>query len=109
MNILNQKIGNLKNQRMINKFIIALVFVCFSFPAFATCFESSFLKQALLKDLGEKSTWIGLAEENIPSPKAIVLFENLKKKSWTIVVYHVERNSMCIVANGNYAHKLMVK
>ena len=94
---------------MINKFIIALVFVCFSFPAFATCFESSFLKQALLKDLWEKTTWIGLDEENLPSPQAIVLFENLKKKSWTIVVYHVERNSMCIVANGNYAHKLMVK
>ena len=46
---------------------------------------------------------------NIPSPKAIVLFENLKKKSWTIVVYHVEMNSMCIVANGNYGHKFIVK
>ena len=94
---------------MINKLIITLVFICFSFPAFATCFESSFLKKALLKDLGEKGTWIGLAEENIPSPKAIVLFENPKKKSWTIVVYHVDMNSMCIVANGNYGHKLIVK
>ena len=94
---------------MINKLIIYLVFICFSFPAFATCFESNFLKQALLKDLGEKTTWRGLAEENIPSPKAIVLFENLKKKSWTIVVYHVEMNSMCIVANGNYGHKFIVK
>ena len=94
---------------MINKFIIYFIFLCFSFPTLAACFNAQEFKDTLLKEHGEKSKWIGLAEIDVPTKQAIVLFENPDKKNWTLAIYHINKNAMCVFATGSFAQTLSLK
>lgn len=94
---------------MINKFFIYLVFLCFSFPALATCFSAQEFKYIILRDHGENSKWIGISKIDSPTEKAIVLFENPVKKNWTMVIYHVNKKVMCVFAAGSFSQTFIFK
>jgi len=92
--------------KLILAVILSSLFIMGSaFAQGSPCMPTDEFDKMATQKYGESKVWMGFPPSEQRKEKVLILYENNKTMSWTIVLYIVNDNMSCYVASGNdYIH-----